>query len=120
MFEKFFKFGGKNAEVMAQEPEQKQQIEQPQLLRIFSDLQNSPEIFNLVAEQIQEEAPDRFASQEDVKKIFFEIGKEKEKGPLFVAKLIESTLGEGTLRKLAYVILLLFYIVNTYDIIYIL
>lgn len=74
-----------------------------QLEKIFSDLCNSPEIFDLVTKQIQEEAPDRFTSQDDVKKMFSEIGKEKETGPLFAAKLIESTLGEGTLRKMAFI-----------------
>lgn len=103
MFEKF-KLWSKKEQPSEKEVTSEELPEQGQLMKIFSDFKNSPEIFNLVTKQIYEQSSDQFASQDDVKKTLSDIGTEENQiGPLSAAKLIESTLGEGTLRKLAFI-----------------
>jgi hypothetical protein len=85
------RIGGKKAENVQ---------EKSQLVRIFSDLKESRDVLDFVAKQIFEKQKGQFKSEKEVKQLFKEAGdKQKAFG---LARLIEESLGEGTLRVLSF------------------
>lgn len=70
-----------------------------QLKDVFSTLDKSPEILDLVKKELFERNPEKFKSLKDVEKALKEA--KNKNYPLEIAKLVERSLGEETLRKLA-------------------
>ena len=71
-----------------------------QLTRVIKNICESPQIFDLVSQQIFDLNLDSFGSVNDVKKM---IQEKAESEPLYLAKLVESNLGKGTFRILSFV-----------------
>jgi len=84
--------------------EKKQEEKKPsesQLVSIFSDLKKHSELFNLVIENVFVNCKDECESMEDLRFRLKNITEPAE--ALHFAKLIDSTLGEGTFRKLSFI-----------------
>lgn len=71
------------------------------LIRVISDLQKSEDVFNLVTQEIFDRTPGKFESVKKVRQHF--AGVKDKTQALHLARLIDSTLGTGTFRKLGFI-----------------